>query len=290
MKRTSTMQSTKVDEATMKKLWGFERHLVLLERSRATVEKYTREVLRFFEYLNGERPTREAALRWKQEMQESGLNPRTINGKLCALSAFARFARRKDLIVAQLKVQPRRFRDEDREMTIEEFRRLVRAAQKLGLARTELLLEAMGGTGMRVSELQFLTVEACQKNQMEVYLKGKSRIVLLTKDLSRLLLKYAKKRGIVSGPIFQTKKGRPMTRQQIWKELKALCEAAGVSSKKVFPHNLRHLFARRLHEQMKDIAAVADVLGHSSLETTRIYLMLTTREYREKVVKLNMIV
>ena len=212
-------------------------------------------------------------------MLEAKLAPATINVKLAAVNRFLVFLGWPAFRVKPLRIQRRLFRDDSRELTRAEYLRLLETARALGRERLALLMETICATGIRVSEVQNITVEAARRGKTEIALKGKIRTILLPGKLCRKLLKYARKRQIASGKIFLTKGGRGMSRGQIWAEMKALCQEAGVAASKVFPHNLRHLFARTFYKAYRDVAKLADVLGHSSLETTRIYLISTSAEH-----------
>ena len=218
-----------------------------------------------------------------------GLAPATVNAKLSALNGLFRFLGWEDCRVRFLKVQRRAFRDAARELTLADYQRLLDAAQKRGKHRLALLLEAICATGVRVSEVRFLTVEAAERRRADVTLKGKIRTILLPGKLCRKLLKYARKQKIASGEIFLTKGGNSLSRKQIWREMKGLCEAAGVKPPKVFPHNLRHLFAVTFYRATRDIVKLADVLGHSCVDTTRIYLMTTGAEHARQLERLGLV-
>ena len=249
------------------------------ERSAGTIEKYLRDVRAFAAWLGGTPLTKEAAALWKGGLLDQGCTPATVNSKLAAINKFFSFAGWAEFRVKPLKIQRRLFRDDSRELTRAEYLRLLETARALGRERLALLMETICATGIRVSEVQNITVEAARRGKTEIALKGKIRTILLPGKLCRKLLKYARKRQIASGKIFLTKGGRGMSRGQIWAEMKALCQEAGVAASKVFPHNLRHLFARTFYKAYRDVAKLADVLGHSSLETTRIYLISTSAEH-----------
>ena len=206
---------------------------------------------------------------------------------LVSLNRFFEFVGWVDCRVKQFRVQHKAFRAEDKELTQEEYNRLLAAAA--GRPRLALLLETLCCTGIRVSEVQYITVEAAERGEAEISLKGKLRRIIIPAKLAKKLLKYAKKHKITSGPIFVTRGGKPMSRHQIWAEMKSLCKKAGVAASKVFPHNLRHLFARAYYEIKKDIARLADVLGHSSMETTRIYLISSGAEHRRQLEQMRLI-
>ena len=267
----------------------FRKRLEDEERSAATVEKYLRDVAQFASFLAGGVVTKASVARWKERLLEEGQSPSTVNGKLAALDRFLAFAGWADCRVRHLKLQRRLFRDSDRELTREEYGRLVAAAGAAGKERLELLLESVCATGVRVSEVRYLTVEAAQRGRAEISLKGKIRAILIPGKLCRKLLKYARKQKIASGEIFLTRGGKSLSRKQIWAEMKGLCQKAGVASSKVFPHNLRHLFARTFYRACRDVAKLADVLGHSSIETTRIYLISTGAEHARALERLRLV-
>ena len=258
---------------------SFGQYLRQEERSAGTIEKYLRDVRAFAAWLGGTPLTKEAAALWKGGLLDQGCTPATVNSKLAAINKFFSFAGWAEFRVKPLKIQRRLFRDDSRELTRAEYLRLLETARALGRERLALLMETICATGIRVSEVQNITVEAARRGKTEIALKGKIRTILLPGKLCRKLLKYARKRHIASGKIFLTKGGRGMSRGQIWAEMKALCQEAGVAASKVFPHNLRHLFARTFYKAYRDVAKLADVLGHSSLETTRIYLISTGAEH-----------
>ncbi len=258
---------------------SFGQYLRQEERSAGTIEKYLRDVRAFAAWLGGTPLTKEAAALWKGGLLDQGCTPATVNSKLAAINKFFSFAGWAEFRVKPLKIQRRLFRDDSRELTRAEYLRLLETARALGRERLALLMETICATGIRVSEVQNITVEAARRGKTEIALKGKIRTILLPGKLCRKLLKYARKRQIASGKIFLTKGGRGMSRGQIWAEMKALCQEAGVAASKVFPHNLRHLFARTFYKAYRDVDKLADVLGHSSLETTRIYLISTSAEH-----------
>lgn len=267
-------QYLKIDQ-----LRSFKNHLQDEERSKATIDKYLFEVTQFSVYLDGKEVTKTNVSHLKEHLIASGYAPSTVNGKLTAIDRFLDFIGRSECKVKHLKLQRRLFRDDTRELTKREYERLIETAKELGKQRLSLLMEAICSTGIRVSEVQYLTVEAAQRGKAEIRMKGKLRTILIPKKLCRKLLKYAKKHKTASGKIFLTRGGKSISRKQIWVEMKALCKRAGVAPSKVFPHNLRHLFARTFYHVCRDIAKLADVLGHSSVETTRIYLISTGAEH-----------
>ena len=258
---------------------NFGARLMEEERSAATVEKYLRAVGQFAAWLDGAPVSKEAAALWKEHLLRAGCAPSTVNGKLTALDRFLVFRGWGECRVKHLKLQRRLFRDDARELTRAEYHRLTDAAHAIGRKRLALLMEAICATGIRVSEARYITVEAVAQRRAEISLKGKIRTILLPAKLCRKLEKYARKEKITSGEIFLTRGGKSLSRKQIWAEMKAVCRVAGVESSKVFPHNLRHLFARCFYQVCQDVAKLADVLGHSSIETTRIYLISTGAEH-----------
>lgn len=258
------------------------------ERSAGTVAKYRRDVTAFAEWLAGRAATKETAAGWKAHLLEHHYAPRTVNSMLAAVNGFFKFAG-WNIRVKFLKVQRQLFRDTARELTRVEYDRLLTAAQSSGQERLALIMETLCATGIRVSELRYITVEAAKDGRATIALKGKIRTILLPTKLHRKLVKYAKKEKIASGAIFRTKSGKPISRRQVWYELKRLCQAAGVEPTKVFPHNFRHLFATTFYKACKDIARLADVLGHSNIETTRIYLAVSGEEQTRQLDRLGLV-
>ena len=259
------------------------------ERSSGTVEKYRRDAAAFAAWLGCCELTRETAARWRDHLLREGYAPATINSMLSAVNALLRFLGREDCKIKFLRVQRKAFREQSRELTRAEYQRLLDTAAEQGQERLGLLMETICATGIRVSEVRYITVEAAQRGRAEINLKGKIRTILLPAKLCRKLLKYARKQKTASGEIFLTKSGKPVSRRQIWREMKMLCEKAGVESSKVFPHNLRHLFAATFYKVCRDIVKLADILGHSSINTTRIYLMTTGMEHARQLEKLGLV-
>ena len=279
------MEPRKITEET---LAAFARQLGEEERSPATLEKYLREVRQFAAFLGGREVTRELAAAWREELS-ARQSPATVNGKLTALDRLLAFLGWEDCRVKHLRVQRQLFRDSARELSREEYARLVETARRLGRGRLSLLMETICATGIRVSEVRYITAEAVREGRTEIALKGKIRTILLPGKLCRKLEKYARQKKITSGELFLTRSGRPMSRKQIWAEMKGVCRAAGVAPSKVFPHNLRHLFARCFYRVSRDVAKLADVLGHSSIETTRIYLISTGTEHLRQMDRLGLV-
>ena len=274
---------------TVEQIQSFAAGLRAGERSRGTIEKYTRDIRAFAAWL-GKRPVdKQAAAAWKQTLQERDYAPATVNAMLIALNRFFVFLGWQDCRVKLLKVQRRLFRSAEKDLSREEYLRLIETAQAEGKERLALLMETICATGIRVSEVRYITVEAARQGRAEISLKGKIRTILLPGKLCRKLLKYAKRQKTASGEIFLTRNGTGLSRRQIWAEMKAICRAAGVAASKVFPHNLRHLFARTFYRVTRDVAKLADVLGHSSIETTRIYLISTGAEHENLLNQLHLL-
>lgn len=274
---------------TCETIMAYQQHLQREEHAAGTVEKYLRSIRAFAAWSNGQTVTRESVVRWKNELAAQGRAPSTINASLAALNGLFRFLGWEDCRAHFLKVQRRMFRDDHRDLTRSDYNALIAAARKSGRERLALLMETICATGIRVSELRYITVEAAQQGRTDISLKGKIRTILLPLKLCRKLLKYAQKQKIVFGEIFLTKNGTSLGRRQIWAEMKALCRCAGVSASKVFPHNLRHLFASVFYRACRDIVKLADMLGHSSLETTRIYLLTSGAEHQRLLDRLQLV-
>ena len=268
----------------------FTKKLQAAERSAGTIEKYRRDVQSFITWLGARDVSHEAAAEWKQHLQVQGYSPATINSMLVAVNRFFDCMGWQDCRVKTLKLQRRLFRQENRNLSKEEYIKLINTACQRGMERLALLMETICATGIRVSEVQYITVEAARQGRTEISLKGKIRTILLPGKLCRKLLKYARKQKTVSGEIFLTRNGTGLSRKQIWAEMKALCRFAGVEASKVFPHNLRHLFAQTFYRVTHDVAKLADLLGHSSIETTRIYLIATGAEHEGLINKLKLII
>ena len=259
------------------------------EKSTATMEKYLRDIRVFISWLEGREATREAAAEWKANLVEQGYAPVTVNAMLSAVNGLFGFLGWNECRIKFLKIQRRLFRDSDRELSRGEYERLLASAREQGRERLALLMETICSTGIRVSEVQYITVEAVRLGRAEIALKGKFRVILLPVKLCRKLKMYADKEKTASGAIFRTKSGKELGRRQIWAELKGLCKYAGVNPEKVFPHNLRHLFATIFYKASKDIVHLADVLGHSSIETTRIYLLTSGAEHAQQLERLGLV-
>ena len=259
------------------------------ERAPATVKMYVRTVEELMVWLDSREVTKELAVAWKEHLLTRDYTPATVNVKLAAVNAFFKFCGWQDCCVKALRLQRRVFRDPGRELTKAEYEKLVAAARDSGRTRLALLMETICGTGIRVSEVRYITVEAALAGRAEIALKGKIRTIMLPGKLCRKLVKYARKNKIASGEIFLTRSGKSLSRRQIWAEMKAVCRAAGVEASKVFPHNLRHLFATTFYRACHDIVKLADVLGHSSINTTRIYLITTGAEHAKTLERLGLV-
>lgn len=268
---------------------NFKQRLYLEEKSESTVTKYIHDIKAFADYM-GERPiTKEDAISYKQQLINDGYAARSINSVIASLNSYFLFAGLLDFKLRAIKIQRQIFCSEDKELSRAEYERLLKAAKQKGNERLDLLIQTICSTGIRVSELQFITAEAVVKGEAVVSLKGKTRSVFIVKDLQKKLLRYISSHGIEEGPVFRTRTGKPLSRTNIWKEMKSLCEQAGVNPEKVFPHNLRHLFARIFYGIEKDIAKLADILGHSSINTTRIYIVTTGIEHRQRMENMHLI-
>lgn len=275
---------------TNEQIAAFASSLVRAERTPATIEKYLRSVRAFFLYLDGQPVTKDAVVAWKEHLQSvGGYSPSTVNASLAAINDLFTFLGWTDCRAHYLKVQRRLFRDAGQELGREDYERLITAARESGRERIALVMETICATGIRVSEVRYITVEAAKEGRTTISLKGKIRTILLPGKLRRKLLKYAQKQKIASGAIFRTRSGRELSRRQIWAELKGLCKHACVEPSKVFPHNLRHLFATVFYQVCRDIVKLADLLGHSSIETTRIYLVTSGSEHQRALDRLGLV-
>ena len=255
------------------------------ERSGATIEKYARELRRFGVWLGGRAVTKETVIEYKAELAQR-YAPASVNCMLAALNGYFTYCGWGECRVKPLRIQRALYRDAGREMSRAEYARLVAAAQAKRDERLALAIQALCSLGLRVGELRFLTVRAARQGRAEIRNKGKCRLLFLPRALCARLLAYCRARGIGEGPVFVTRSGRPLDRSNIWRMMKALCRAAKVAPQKVFPHNLRHLFARCFYKQQKDIEHLACILGHSNINTTRVYTHTSGAEYRRQMEKL----
>lgn len=268
----------------------FALYLKSEEKSENTIEKYIRDVKAFAAYIGDERVTKGTIINYKNNLLADGYAVRSINSMLAAINSLFSFLGWADLKVKSIKLQRKIYCSEEKELSKAEYTRLVNTAKQKGNERLNLLIQTICGTGIRVSELQYITVEAVKCGEAIVSLKGKTRSVFIVRELQKKLLRYAAEQNISSGAIFITRSGKPMSRTNIWREMKNLCEQANVNPRKVFPHNLRHLFARVFYGIEKDIAKLADILGHSSINTTRIYIISTGTEHRKRMENMRLII
>lgn len=274
---------------TSKEIERFRNHLREEEKSENTMEKYIRDVTAFSEFCDGA-ITKDTVIAYKQSLIDGVYAVRSINSMLASINSLFSYLGWYELRVKSLKVQQQVFCPEEKELTREEYERLCRTAEKKQNERLCLILQTICGTGIRVSELQFITVDAVRKGEATVSLKGKTRSVFIVRDLQKKLLRYISEQKITAGAIFVTRTGKAMSRTNIWREMKNLCLEAEVNPEKVFPHNLRHLFARVFYGIEKDIAKLADILGHSSINTTRIYIISTGTEHRQRMERMRLII
>lgn len=270
-------------------LLSFVQSLYNDEKSRVTIEKYKRDIQKFVLYSGGQEINKPLILAYKAELEKQ-YAVTSANSMLAAINTLFRFAGWYDLCVKQFKVQKAVYSPEEKELTKKEYEALIRTARAKQNERLSLIIQTICGTGIRVSELEYITVEAIKKGEAIVSCKGKTRKILIVSALKKKLLRYANEQGIQSGLLFITKSGKPMNRSNIWREMKSLCEQAEVAPTKVFPHNLRHLFARTFYSLEKDIAKLADILGHSNINTTRIYIMTTCAEHQKRMESMRLVI
>ncbi len=270
------------------KIKNFGEFLINEEKSKATLEKYVRDIKAFADWLGGEAVSKARVLEYKEYII-ANYAPASVNSIISSLNSFFEYMQEYSLRVKTLKIQHRVFSEKERELTKAEYERLLKAAKLNGNRKLYLLMQTICAVGIRVSELRYISVESLQCGQAVINMKGKMRVIMLPRDLCGILKKYAAEQKISSGSIFVTKTGRPLDRSNIWKMMKALCESARVDKKKVFPHNLRHLFARTFYSLQKDIVRLADILGHSSVNTTRIYTMESGEICRRQIQKLGLV-
>lgn len=280
------MKKRTIELETLQK---FETHLKNEEKSEATVKKYMHDVGCFASFIDRVEVCKQNVMDYKNKLKDS-YAVSSANSMIAALNSFFKFCGWQDLCVKQFRAQRQAYCSEERELNHAEYYRLLDAANERHNERLNLIIQTICGTGIRVSELQYITVEALKHGEAIVNCKGKNRRIFIVSALKKKLISYAKKRKITSGMIFITRSGRPVSRNNIWKEMKGLCKQAHVAASKVFPHNLRHLFARAFYKIDKDIAKLADILGHSSIETTRIYIITTGEEHRRRMENLRLII
>lgn len=266
----------------------FKEYLVSEEKSAATLEKYIRDITAFVAWMCGRKLNKDLVLEYKQNIVAS-YAPASVNSMLSSLNSFFAYNEWYELRVKALKIQRQIFANKDKELTKAEYESLCRAAKRKNNEQLYLLMQTICSSGLRVSELSAVTVEAVRQKRANINCKGKMRIVILPDDLCRVLMKFIREQKITSGAVFVTRNGKPLDRSNIWRLMKSLCESAGVSREKVFPHNLRHLFARTFYGIEKDIVRLADILGHSSVNTTRIYTMENSEVHRQLIQKLGLL-
>lgn len=272
-----------------KKLRAFKNYLIREERSEATIEKYLHDLKVFCNFAKGKKLTKTTLLQYKANLK-SRYAVTSANSMLAAVNVFLKFCGFYELCVKQFKIQKPAFCSEDKELSKEEYVRLINASKQRGNERLNLIIQTICGTGIRVSELQFITVEAVKRGEAIVNCKGKNRRIFIVTALCKKLLKYAKEHCIKKGPVFVNKNGKPISRHRIWRDMKSLCDSANVIKSKVFPHNLRHLFARTFYSIEKDIAKLADILGHTNINTTRIYIVTTAKEHKRRMENMRLII
>lgn len=274
---------------TKKMIGAFEKYLHREERSENTILKYLRDVRAFIAFAGRQNVAKETVIAYKEHLLERNYAVRSINSMLASVNSLFSFLGWEGCKIKSIRLQRQVYCSEEKELTKGEYIRLCRAAERKHNKRLNLILQTICGTGIRVSELSYITVEAVKRGEALVSLKGKTRTVFIVRELQKKLLHYAVKQHIQSGCIFITCTGRPLSRTNIWREMKSLCAEADVNPQKVFPHNLRHLFARIFYGIEKDIAKLADILGHSSINTTRIYIISTGDEHRRKMESMRLI-
>lgn len=279
-----------MDGKVLKKqqLEEFREYLLREEKSTATIEKYFRDVRAFFSFAEKQSITKEVTVAYKKQLIERGYASASINSMLASLNSFLSYFEWTECKVRSIRLQRKTYCAQEKELTKKEYMKLLKASERQ--PQLNLVMKTICGTGIWVSELQYFTVEAVQKGEVTVQCKNKTRTILIPGKLRKLLMCYANKKEILSGVIFISSKGKSLDRSRIWAQMKALCERAGVHPAKVFPHNLRKLFARTFYGIEKDIAKLADILGHGSIETTRIYIMTTGAEHLRKIEQLGLVI
>ena len=273
---------------TVETIKQFKDYLISEEKSEATIEKYIRDINAFYTWICGREVNKSVVIEYKNEIIEL-YAPASANSMLSSINSFFAYMEWYECKVKTFKIQKQIFASKEKELTKNEYEKLLKAAKKKNNEKLYLLMQTICGTGIRVSELRFITKEAIVKGQATINCKGKMRVVILPEKLCVALRRYAKEHMIISGAIFVSKNGKPLDRSNIWKMLKKLCESAGVSKEKVFPHNFRHLFARTYYSLEKDVIRLADILGHSSVNTTRIYTMETGEVHRMQLQRLGLL-
>jgi len=266
----------------------FKEYLIDEEKSAATLDKYIRDITVFKEWCKDTELCKSLVLEYKQGIIEK-YAPASVNSIISSLNSFFAYNEWYDLKVKSIKIQKQIFANKNKELTKAEYERLLKAAKSKNNKRLYYLMQTICSSGLRVSELKYVTSDAVRHGQATINCKGKMRIVILPKQLCKMLKDYIKENNIKSGSVFVSKNGKPLDRSNIWSDMKKLCEDAGVSKDKVFPHNLRHLFARTYYSIQKDVVRLADILGHSNVNTTRIYTMSTGEIHRKQLQKLGLL-
>lgn len=273
-----------------KMLKEFGIYMTKKERSQNTIEKYIRDIRKLMDYAKNREITKELMIEFKEKLLKSdNYEINSINTFLTAINQFMEYLGWNDVKVSTYKVQKSIFAQENKYLTKEEYKRLVATARRLGNIRLEMILNTICSTGIRIGELKYFTVENVKKGKIVIYNKGKIRTILIPSELRKKLLFYIAQKNIIKGIIFRTKSGKPLERSNIWREMKALCKDSNVKEEKVFPHNLRHLFAQCFYSLKKDLSKLADILGHSSIETTRIYIKESCEEYRRQLEMMHLV-
>ena len=270
------------------KIKEFKIYLTECERSSATIEKYIRDITAFAYWADGAAITKELVVEYKSHISKK-YAVASVNSMLSSINSYFDYFNQSQLKVKTIKMQRKIFANEHRELTKQEYEKLLNTAKAKGQNRLYMIMQTICSLGLRVSELQYITVAAVRQGYANIDCKGKMRTVIMPRQICKMLMQYIKKNNIQSGSIFVTKNGKPIDRSNIWTAMKALCKAAGVSEKKVFPHNLRHLFARTYYKLRKDIVRLADILGHSSINTTRIYTMESGETHRQTMQKMGLL-
>ena len=282
------MMFSETNSISIPGLTTYYHYLIGEEKSPTTITKYLRDLQKFLTYTAGRPITKELVITYKEELKQQYATA-SINSMLASLNHYFDFAGLYECKVKQIKQQRRVYCPEEKELSKEEYYRLIKAAQELQKDRLSLIIQTICSTGIRISELECITVRAAQSGVAEVNCKGKSRQIFIPHKLKMMLLTYIKKQHIHQGPIFITKQGNPINRSNVWREMKNLCEIAHVRENKVFPHNLRHLFAKTYYKMEKDISKLADLLGHSSINTTRIYIISSGEEHRRQIDRMKLL-
>ena len=268
----------------------YEMYLKNEEKSQNTILKYIRDIKRLKLYLNNKRINKEVLIAYKNNLIQDGYAISSVNSMIASINSYILFKNWNDLRLKSIRVQNKIFRREDKELTRNDYIRLINKTKEINNERLNLLIQTICATGIRVGEIKYITIEGIMQGEVTILSKGKNRSIFIVKKLRSKLLKYARKNKILKGPIFITKNGNVLNRSNIWRDLKKLCLISNINSTKVFPHNLRHLFARTFYDKEKDIAKLADILGHSSINTTRIYIISTSTQHRRCMENMKLVI